>query len=397
MKRLLPVTKKGTAALLIAVVLMFSSSGCQTGDSDVTDTGESANISESMNTTEPVSNAQSSTAAFAIDDEPEPDNDWEFDAPENHGMDSELLEQLHSAVDGTEIYSVVTAKDGYIIDEYYKEGYDENSVFTLQSCSKTFTGALIGIAIDQGLISGVDAKLSEFLPQLAGSDDAYKQEITIGHLLTHTSGIEWYEWGGNSSSWRPFQESENWVDYILSQRIVTEPGTAFNYTTGGSHLLAAALQETAGKTAYEFGLEHLFQPMGMDSVGWRDDPQGVTDGGNGIAMSARDAAKFGQLYLDGGRWRGRQMIPEAWVEESVQTQYSRVGNSGSYGYQWWLRPFGAGNYDTYYAMGFGGQFVFVVPELDLVTVITSRFRQDTYAPWPYFTDYVLAACNKQQD
>jgi len=287
---------------------------------------------------------------------------------------------------------MVTVKDGYLIDEYYKEGYDENSVVRLHSCSKSFTGALMGIAIDQGLISGVEAKLSEFLPQIEDSGSDYQKQITLEHLLTHTSGIEWYEWGGNSSSWRPFQEAENWVDYILGLRVAAEPGSYFAYSTGGSHLLAAALQKATGKSAYEFGQEYMFEPMGMDSVEWSVDPQGVTDGGNGIAMTARDAAKFGQLYLDGGRWRGQQIIPEAWVELSTITQNAGPGGrSGTYGYQWWLRSFGEENYEACYAMGYAGQFIIVVPELQLVTVITSRSTADTYAPWAYFTDYVLAS------
>ena len=109
-------------------------------------------------------------------------------------------------------------------------------------------------------------------------------------------------------------------------------------------------------------------------------------------MTARDAAKFGQLYLNGGRWNDRQVIPESWMEESVKPQSSGAGSSGAYGYQWWIRPFGEKEYAAYYAMGHAGQFIFIVPELELVTVITSRYPQDTYAPWPYFSDYVLGAC-----
>lgn len=399
MRKLITFTEKGIALTLGVILSILMASGCQTESNAISDASESE-ISESVSAIEPTrTNGASDTFQSSADSsvaepelEPEPDNDWEISSPGNYNMDGELLDRLSAVLPEREIiYSMVTVKDGYIIHEYYKEGYDENSVFRLHSCSKSFTGALIGIAIDQGLISGVNAKLSEFLPQVAESDNAYRQQITIEHLLTHTSGIEWYEWGGNSSSWRPFQQAENWVDYVLGCRMAAEPGSYFAYSTGGSHLLTAALQEAAGESAYEFGLEHIFQPLGMDSVEWPADPQGVTDGGNGIAMTARDAAKFGQLYVDGGRWRGRQIIPETWVEQSTVTQNAGPGgSSGSYGYQWWLRSFGEGNYETYYAMGYAGQFIFIVPELELVTVITSR-STDTYAPRAYFTDYVLAA------
>ena len=377
---------------LLAALLIFSAAGCVAGESANSDISEP--ISDTIQANEPLSMSEAasdlqSSAAASIAEEPTPDNSWEFDIPKNHAVNGELLAKLHEvAAKESGIHSIITVKDGYIIDEYYSEEYNESSVFRLASCSKSFSGALIGIAIDQGILTGTDAKLVEFFPQLA--DDAAKQEITIENLLTHTSGIEWYEWNGGNS-FGLLNRSENWIDYIFSQSMTSEPGAVFNYTTGGSHLLAAVLQEATGEIAYEFGLKHLFEPMGMDSVEWRTDPQGFTDGGNGISMTARDAAKFGQLYLDGGKWKDRQIISEAWVEESVKVQFARSSNSGSYGYQWWLRPFGEGNYDTYYAMGHGGQYIFVVPELRLVTVITSRF-QDTYAPWPYFTDYVLAAC-----
>ena len=376
---------------LIFIVIGFSVAAlvfasCQT-DFKVT---QNTAISEPADINE-VSEPNLQSQDEQIEEMPEPEievnNDWEFDIPENRGMNSEILSQLHTAAAKTDINAIVTTKNGVIIDEYYKDEYDETSVFRLASCSKSFTGALIGIAIEQGYISGVEAKLSEFLPKIGNG----KQEITIKHLLTNTSGIEWYEWSGGTS-FREFTRSENWVEYVLEKPMVAQPGTYFSYTTGGSHLLAAALEKATGKTAFEFGKENLFEPLGMDSVEWRSDPQGITDGGNGISMTVRDAAKFGQLYLNAGKWRDEQIISADWVEDSIITQDAGPGGrSGTYGYQWWLRPFGAAEYDTYYAMGHGGQFIFVVPELELVTVMACRFPQNTYAPWPYFTDYILAA------
>ena len=393
--------QKRIAILLMTALVLVTASGCGAGQGPASGADTPAAASQGSAATdgsaaaeaepEPESPASSEPAVAEEPVEPEPDNDCELDTPEIHGMNPALLEQLRTAVADEEIYSIVTVKDGYLIDEFYKDGYHEASVFTLHSCSKSFTGALIGLAIDQGLMGGVDDKLAGYLPQLADyADEPQKQEITIGQLLTHTSGLEWHEWGGNSSSWRPFRSAENWVDYILGQPMVAEPGTYFAYTTGGSHLLAAALQEATGKSALEYGEEYVFEPMGMDSVEWEADAQGVIDGGNGIAMTARDAVKFGQLYLDGGRWRGRQILPEEWVALSTARHVEGADNAAAYGYQWWIRT--CGGYETYYAMGAGGQFIFVVPELDLVTAITSRSR-DTYQPRTYFIDYILAACS----
>lgn len=141
-------------------------------------------------------------------------NDWRFDAPENHNMDPAVLEALHAALPGSGIHSMVTVKDGVIIDEYYEDGYDETSLFEIHSASKSYTSALIGIAIDEGYIGGVDDLLSDYLPQAAELTDG-KQNLTLRHLLTQTSGIEWYEWGGGASNWSEFRSAENWVDYIL--------------------------------------------------------------------------------------------------------------------------------------------------------------------------------------
>lgn len=370
-------------AFLCAAMLVFCAAGCRTNASAVSSASEPVPASKSADIFQ-------SPAAEPVIPEP-PDNSWQFDDPKNQGVDGELLAELHGAIKDTQIYSIVTVKNGFIIDEYYKDGYDENSVFRLASCTKSFSGALVGIAIDKGLLEGVDMKLTEFFPQLELSDEEYKRDITIEHLLTHTSGLYWSEWSGGPM-FGQLVRSENWVDFVLGQPMASEPGAVFNYSTGGSHLLGAVIQEATGESAYEFARENLFKPLGMDSVTWSSDPQGITDGGNGISMSARDAAKFGRLYLDGGKWKDRQIISEEWVAQSTRSQSSGSAGTGEYGYSWWIKAFGGNRaYDTYYAMGHGGQYIFVVPELRLVTVITGRF-QDTYTPQYYFSDYIIPAC-----
>ena len=255
----------------------------------------------------------------------------------------------------------------------------------MYSCTKSITSALIGIAIEQGLIAGIDVKLTEYFPQLAESEDAYKQEITIRNLLNQTSGIKWFESPGQSL--RQAVKEKNWVGFILSQPMNSKPGTKFNYSTGNSHLLTAILQQVTGETAYKFGSKHLFKPLGMSSVRWSVDPQGISAGGNGISMTARDAAKFGQLYLLGGKWDDRQIVPEVWVAESTKKQSD--GQSGSvftHGYQWWI---GDG---MYFAQGHGGQHIFIAPKLELVTVVTANLSENR-PPVDYFMNYILAACN----
>jgi CubicO group peptidase (beta-lactamase class C family) len=327
--------------------------------------------------------------------EPEPvshetpytDYEWEFGSPENHGVDSAALQRLHAALEGVEIRSFLLVKDGAIIDEYYKEGYDENEVFGFASCTKSVSGALIGLAIAEGAIESVDTRLPEFFPYLAGTD---KENITVGHMLGHVSGIYWREWAGGDY-FRQLTRSENWVGFVFSQPMEAEPGTLFNYTTGGSHILGAIIKEATGEDAHAFAVERLFKPLGMRSVTWRHDPQGITDGGNGIAMTARDAAKFGQLYLNGGKWGGKQIVPAEWVAESTKYQFAGKPGTGEYGYSWWLRTFGG--LPAYYAMGHGGQYIIVMPGLELVCVMNSRLN-DTYVPQYMFEGYVVPAVSK---
>jgi CubicO group peptidase (beta-lactamase class C family) len=179
---------------------------------------------------------------------------------------------------------------------------------------------------------------------------------------------------------------------------------SLGYSTGNTHLLSAVLQAATGMTQEEYCRIHLSDPMGISQEAhWGTDPQGIADGGNGVIISARDAAKFGQLFLDDGAWKGEQLVPAAWVEESTSVQnHGPGGSTGAYGYQWWVRthttgeygsyttPYPTASYDTYFAFGYAGQFIYVVPELDLVTVFTSSC-QSSYGPRPYFTDYVLNA------
>lgn len=325
--------------------------------------------------------------------EPEPDNSWQTDTPENHGVDSAVLKQMHAALEGAPVYAVLTAKDGVIIDEYYQEGYDETSTFPFHSASKSITSALFGIAMEEGAVGGVEDLLADYLPAVLEQEDERKHTLTLRHLLTHTSGLEWYEWGGGYSNWTEFRSAENWVDYILGRALVAEPGSVFNYSTGNTHLLAAAVEKAVGRGLMDYAKEKLFGPLGMESVTWGTDPQGIADGGNGIVMSARDAARFGQLYLEGGVWHGEQIVPAEWAAESTSVQDSGPGGStGQYGYQWWIRSFNG--YDTYYAFGAWGQYILVVPELELVTVIASPGPQSSYASRAYFTDYVLPACKE---
>ena len=177
---------------------------------------------------------------------------------------------------------------------------------------------------------------------------------------------------------------------MLNRPVTSVPGTQVNYSTGNSHLLSAILQQATGMTAYEFGKEYLFDPLDMDSVQCSTDPQGISDGGNGFSMNVYDMAKIGQLYLNGGVWEGQQIVSSEWVEASTTLQFKRSTGSADYGYQWWVRTFGTENHAAYFAQGHAGQYIFVVPDLELVVVFTSNYTGSTSIYWQLINDLVQA-------
>ena len=312
--------------------------------------------------------------------------EWSYDTPENQDMNAAALSALHTTYDSFPLLSAVIVRNGVVVDTYYEEGYDEASIYTLQSTSKSITSALVGIAIEQGYIENVDVPLSDYFPELLSASDTRWQRITIRHLLTHTSGIAstdsglWYEW----------QASDNWLDYIFALPIYSEPGTNFDYSTGNTHLLSAVLERATGKTLGEYADEVLFAPLGMTSAGVGTSPEGVGDGGNGFYMTTLDLARFGLLYLNNGIWQDQQIVPADWVEASTTMQAQRASDGSRYGYQWWVRSFGG--HPAYVAQGHYGQYIIAVPELSLLIAMNSYYEGSSSIYWQIAND-VVAACN----
>ena len=335
-----------------------------------------------------VLSANENNTLIAEVEEPVQDTPWQWqhDTLENHNIDGSVIENVHQTIDQYPINAEVIVRNGVIVDEYYKDGYNQNSVFTLQSTSKSITSAIFGIATEQGYIDSVDTPISTYFPEILNDGSQYKRQITVWNLLTHTTGLD----ASDAANWSDWLASGNWVDYVLNRPAVSRPGTTFNYFTGNTHLLSAIIQQTTGKTTYEFGKENLFDKLDMDSVECSTDPQGISDGGNGFAMNVYDMAKIGELYLNNGVWEGEQVIPAQWVEDSTTVQFDRSSGSADYGYQWWVRTFGNNNYHAYFAQGHYGQYIFVVPELELVAVMTSHYEGSTSIYWQLMNSIVNA-------
>ena len=319
------------------------------------------------------------------------DFELEYDTPQNHNMNADVFNQIDNSIINTEITSSVVVKDGKILYEYYKDGYDENSIFTIQSCSKSITSAIFGIAKDQGYFTDLDEPISNYFPQIQNSNNEYQKQITIRQLLMHTSGIKTTD----DYSWETWRNSSNWIDYLLNSDVLTQPGTNFSYSTGNTHLLSYIIEQKTGRSLYDFGKEYLFDSIGMKTIQCSTDPQGNADGGNGFSLTAKDMARFGLLYLNGGVWDERQVISQEWITESTSTQVfsSSTPDVANYGYQWWIRDFGTQGVHGYFAQGFGGQFIFVVPDANLVVTYTSNYADNRMYPYWQYIDNLVDACN----
>ncbi|HSW49222.1 MAG TPA: serine hydrolase, partial [Bryobacteraceae bacterium] len=260
--------------------------------------------------------------------------------------------------------SLLVNQRGKLVLERYFHGASASRPANVKSVSKSMISALVGIALERKLIPGVSSPIAPYFPEIAGAD-AVKRKITIEHLLTMQTGLGSTS-GRNYGAW---VRSPNWVRFALGRPVVDSPGGAMIYSTGSFHLLSAVLTKVSKKSTWELANEVLSKPLGFTLAKWPQDPQGIYLGGNEMLMTPRQMAAFGELYLRRGRAGGRQVVPEGWIEASWTPRTISPWSEQFYGYGWWMREL-AGR-PSYFAWGYGGQFIFVVPSLESVVVVTS--------------------------
>lgn len=287
--------------------------------------------------------------------------------PTSRGLDSLRLEQAYAeAAAMPRMRSLLVARHGEILREAYFGGARREGHANIKSASKSVVSTLVGIAIAEGHLQGVDQPIAHFFERYLGEgSDPRKQAITIGNLLSMQSGLEPTS-GRNYGAW---VSSPNWVRHAIGRPMVTEPGGRMLYSTGSTHLLSAILAQATGMSTYAYARERLAKPIGIELRPWPTDPQGVYFGGNEMRMRPRDMVRFGELYRNGGVWEGKRILPEEWIRQSWTPRTSSPYNGHRYGYGWWIRK--SSDYPVYFAWGYGGQFIFVVPELELTVVTTS--------------------------
>lgn len=306
-------------------------------------------------------------------------------------MDFDGLKKSVSSVD---LRSCLISQDGTTVFEYYRDQRAKDVPAKINSCTKSIVSALFCIGMDRGLIPEVTTPAADFFPRLGTSVDSRKREITLEHLLTMTAGFNWTEFGGQKSFPR-MTRSPHWVDFVLEQPLSETPGTHFEYNSGVSQMLSAILCEVTGMTTARFAELNLFGPLGIESYEWESDPQGVHTGGYGMWMKPDDLLKFGQLYLQKGWWGQEQLISTERAQQSVQPSIMVDPPwSGGYGWHWWVDAFSSTDgqalgtsFDYFYARGFGGQFIYVVPQLETVVILTEdkrkkdRHKVDVFREW----------------
>jgi CubicO group peptidase (beta-lactamase class C family) len=288
--------------------------------------------------------------------------------PPTRGLDRALLDTAYAqAARLPRLRSLLVARDGEILAERYFHGARAERAANVKSVSKSIVSALVGIAVAEGHLRGPEQPIAPFFPEhLARDPDPRKRAITVGNLLSMQAGLESTSFG-NYGAW---VGSRDWVRFALARPMEDEPGGRMLYSTGSTHLLSAILTEATGRSTWAYARDVLAEPLGIRLPQWPTDPQGIYFGGNEMRLTPRAMVRFGELYRNGGRHEGRQVVPEAWVRASLQPRTRSPWSGDEYGYGWWLST--AGGHPMYYAWGYGGQFIFVVPDLRLTVVTTSE-------------------------
>ena len=324
---------------------------------------------------------------------------------ESVNIDAEIIQKAVDEINCgkfNEVHSMLIYKDDKLVFEEYFKGHkfkweaadyysnmvewDYNMTHHIMSCTKSITSACIGIAIEKGFIDSVHQSIFDYLPNHQQFNNNEKNKITIEHLLTMTSGLQWNEWNAPHGTAandidRLYIECYNDPLYcVLERPMVSNPGQSFTYNGGGMIILGEIIKNATKMNIVEFARMHLFEPLGIDSIQWHGFPKGEIEAAGGLVMSPRDMLKLGVTYLNEGTWNGNRIITPDWVERSsiiygnnikISIPIEDSGKNG-YGYTWWISEVGKGKRKTkmYRANGWGGQVIMVFPELDMVIVFT---------------------------
>jgi CubicO group peptidase (beta-lactamase class C family) len=303
------------------------------------------------------------------------------------------LEAYRQLLSEWKMKTVIVLKGQQLLGEWYESGKD--SIGPLYSCTKSILSALIGIAIDKGYLTSMDEPITDYLEHPPEISEALSQ-ITIKHLLTMTPGFDWPDF---DKPYKAFKAAQDPIQFVFEQPLISEPGTAFAYNSGGSHLLSAILTNAVGMPALSFAKDYLFGPLGFHSARWME-RRGINEGGTGLYLYGKDLARIGSLFAQNGRFDNKQLLSSAWVEDSTKLHHRGLLQYeppiyGGYGFHWWHSPESHnGNCDCYFAFGHGGQYLLVAPAHELVIVIRKQVTKRNDAIWSrkLLFEHLIPAC-----
>lgn len=333
--------------------------------------------------------------------------EWETSTLSAEGMNDKKIDSLTEQIRIGKfkgIHSFLIVKNGKLVHEVYFKGYNKGSLQEIFSITKSVSSTLIGIAIDKGFIENDKQRVIDLLPQ-------YQQEIknpdiskiTLKHILTLSTGFEWdernYSYSDSRNTETQMVDTSDWMKFVLTRPQQHEPGSVYNYNTGSVHLLSAIIKNVSDLYADEFAEKYLFKPLGITVYQWNKDKNGYPCTGathGGLRLRARDLVKFGLLILRDGNWMGRQIVSQQWVEKSTTKQMEIANNINSMGYLWWPGSYTFKEKKISYiaSFGYGGQTMYIVPDLDLVFIFLCwTSEQDANVGFPAIMT-IQAAVNR---
>jgi len=354
------------------------------------------------------------------------DDGWVTNSLSDAEIDQKILSNLMNRIYATpdhNIHSIIIIKDDKLVFEEYFEGekfklgkytgeygFDRDDLHTLCSATKSFASALLGIAIDKGYIESIDEKVFDFFPEYSDMTVLApgKKNLTIRHLLTMTSGLQWDDestsyYDSANDMYKLFTSSDP-MRFILSKDLVTSPGTFYEYANCNTNLIGEIVHRAVNLRLDLFCDSFLFSKLGIKVYEWQKIKPEIIFTSGDLMLRPRDMAKFGQLFLNKGAWNGEQLISEEWCTESTMmhidpNDYSNDFKwSDGYGFQWWQKEYSsAGNkYDSYFASGWGGQLIIVIPELEAVIVFTggNYFTNEKISCYEIVEEYIIPALQK---
>jgi CubicO group peptidase (beta-lactamase class C family) len=323
-----------------------------------------------------------------------PTDEWKISSLEEHCLDRVRVEKAAWYFEQNyATSSLLIVRHGELVYEKYFFSFNKpERRVPIYSITKSFLSALIGIAMDQGLLDSLDHKVIEYFPEYFYADtDPRMSQVTLRNLLTMSAGFVWLEEGEIEKRWT---ESGNLVKASINLKFQDTPGAGFNYSSAHTQLLSAILTKIVEEPLRDYAQRNLFSPLGIPAKnwGWGADDQGYYLGGWGMNLLPRDIARFGYLYLNDGYWDGKQVVSKEWVQQSTSKQIAAYPGM-DYGYLWWVHP--GKDPSIFEAIGYGGQSLYVIPELDMVVVVTANVSRENLpgapAPAPIIYEWLVKA------